>query len=213
MDVHSYSRPDQARVRRLDLDLDVQFERKKIVGAATVHFDRVTGNELILDTRGLEIHAVDNAASFELGAADAILGAPLRIRLNGEGPVVVRYSTSPAASGLQWLAPEQTAGKSQPFLYTQSQAIHARSWIPLQDSPGVRVTYTARVKTPAGLRALMSAERQADGSFRLEHPVPAYLIALAVGELEGRDVGPRTAVYAEPSMLDAAAREFEDTEA
>jgi leukotriene-A4 hydrolase len=213
MDPHSYSRPERARVRHLDLDLDVQFASRTIAGAATVHFDRVAGDELILDTRNLAIHAVENAASFELGPADPIFGAPLRIRLNGAGPVTIRYSTSPLASGLQWLEPAQTAGKQQPFLYTQSQAIHARSWIPLQDTPGVRVTYTARVTTPPGLRAVMSAVTEPDGSFRLDHPVPSYLIALAAGDLACRSIGPRSAVYAEPSLVDAAAREFEDTEA
>ena len=117
---------------------------------ATVHFERISGNELILDTRDLTIHEVENAASFEVGPADPIFGAPLRIRLNGADFVRIHYSTSPAASGLQWLEPAQTAGKVHPFLYTQSQAIHARSWIPLQDSPAVRVTYTARVVTGRG---------------------------------------------------------------
>src|SRR5262249_14682169 len=105
MDVHSYSRPDRVRVRHLDLDLDVQFDRKTIAGAATVHLDRVHGDELILDTRGLTIHAVENAASFEMGPTDPIFGAPLRVRLIGGGPVTVRYSTAPGASGLQWLEP------------------------------------------------------------------------------------------------------------
>jgi aminopeptidase N len=213
MDLHSYARPDQVRVRHLDLDLEVRFDRKVLDGVATVHFDRISGNELILDTRDLTIHAVENAAGFELGPADPIFGAALRIRLDVDGPVRVRYSTSTAASGLQWLDPPQTAGKRHPFLYTQSQAIHARSWIPLQDSPGVRVTYSARVTTPPGLRAVMSAAVQPDGSFRLDRPAPSYLIALAAGDLACREVGPRTAVYAEPSVLDAAALEFEDTEA
>jgi leukotriene-A4 hydrolase len=213
MDVHSYSRPDQVRLRHLDLDLTVRFDRKVLEGAAVLHFDRIAGDELILDTRGLEIQGVENAAGFELGEPHPFLGAPLRIRLNGPGPVRVRYSTSPDASGLQWLEPAQTAGKAHPFLYTQSQAIHARSWVPVQDSPGVRVTYTARVTTPPGLRAVMGAEMQADGSFRMEQPVPSYLIALAAGDLACREIGPRSAVYAEPAMIDAAAHEFEDTEA
>jgi leukotriene-A4 hydrolase len=212
MDVHSYSRPDQVRVRHLDLDLNVSFQRKTIEGVATVHFDRLAAGDLILDTRDLTIHSVENAASFELGPADPIFGAPLTIRPAGPGSVRIHYSTSPAASGLQWLEPAQTAGKRRPFLYTQSQAIHARSWIPLQDSPGVRVTYTARVATDAGLQAVMSAAIQPDGSFRLDRPVPSYLIALAAGDLARREIGPRTAVYAEPSVIDTAAREFEDTE-
>jgi leukotriene-A4 hydrolase len=213
MDAHSYSRPDQVRVRHLELDLKISFERKTIEGVATVQFDRISGDELILDTRNLTIHEVEGAAAFQVGPSDPIFGAPLTIRLNGGNSVRIKYTTSPAASGLQWLEPAQTAGKLHPFLYSQSQAIHARSWIPLQDSPAVRVTYTARVTADAGLPAVMSAAAQNDGSFRLDHPVPSYLIALAAGDLQRREIGPRTAVYAEPSMVDAAAHEFEDTEA
>ncbi len=214
MDVHSWSRPDLVRVRHLDLDLDVSFDRKTLDGSVEIHFERIEGEELVLDTRDLAIHSVENAAGFELGPADPVLGAPLRIRLAaGTDSVKVRYSTAPRASGLQWLGPLQTAGKRHPFLFTQSQAIHARSWIPLQDTPGVRVTFTARIGTPAGLTAVMGAEMLGGGRFRMEQPVPSYLISLAAGDLVFQPLGPRSGVYAEPSMVGAAAREFEDTEA
>jgi len=213
MDVHSWSRPDQIRVRHLDLDLAVDFGRRVLEGSTTLHVDRIEGDELILDTRGLTIHAVDNCAGYELRDAEPILGAPLKIRLLADDWIRVHYSTDPGATGLQWLDPAQTAGKQHPFLYTQSQAIHARSWIPLQDSPGVRVTYTARVRTPDGLRAVMGARQPSDGSFEMPHAIPSYLIALAVGDLAFRELGPRSGIYAEPPVIDAAAREFEDTEA
>src|SRR5580700_1993326 len=219
MDVHSASHPGQTRVRHLDLDLDVRFDTKILEGSASLHFDRITtSDELILDTRDLAIHSVENAASFELGAADPVLGAPLRIRLappTGDPAndwVRVHYSTGPGASGLQWLDPPQTAGKQHPFLYTQSQAIHARSWIPLQDTPAVRVTFGAKIRVPAGLRVVMGAEKSGN-RFRMEQPIPSYLIALAAGDLEFRELGPRSGVYAEPSLVDAAAYEFADTEA
>src|SRR5437763_4647903 len=106
MDVHSYSRPEQARVRHLELDLNVNFQQKTLEGLATLHFDLYSGNELILDTRGLDIRSVDGAAGFELGAADSVLGAPLKIKIEGERRTVcVSYSTSPGASGLPWLDP------------------------------------------------------------------------------------------------------------
>lgn len=213
MDVHSYARPDEVRLRHLDLDLAVDFDRKVLTGYATLHYDRLAPGDLVLDTRDLVIHDVEGAAGFELGAPHPYLGAPLRIRLNGDGPVRVHYSTAPTASGLQWLEPAQTAGKRHPFLYSQSEAIHARSWIPVQDSPAVRVTYSGRIAVPAGLTAVMSAVGQPDGAFRMEHPVPPYLIALAAGDLACREIGPRSAIYAEPRVIDAAAREFEDTEA
>jgi leukotriene-A4 hydrolase len=214
MDIHSWSRPEEARVRHLELDLDLDFERHVLKGTATLHFEAANGaRELVLDTRDLEIHLVKNAAALELGAKDPILGAPLRIALKpGTSWVRVEYSTSPEASGLQWLEPEQTAGKRRPFLYTQSQAIHARSWIPLQDSPGVRITFEGRVRAPEGLAAVMAAER-AGAHFRMTKPVPPYLIALAAGELEFRPLGGRSGVFAEPVVVDAAAREFADTEA
>ncbi len=201
-------------MRHLELDLDLDFERHVLRGAATLHFEAAEGaRELVLDTRDLEIHSVENAAGFELGTKDPILGAPLRIALKpGTSPVRVEYSTSPEASGLQWLEPEQTAGKRRPFLYTQSQAIHARSWIPLQDSPGVRITFEGRVRAPEGVAAVMAAER-AGTHFRMTKPVPPYLIALAAGELEFRPLGGRSGVFAEPEVVDAAAREFADTEA
>src|SRR3974390_192512 len=147
MDIHSWSRPDELRVSHLELDLDVDPAEKLLRGSAILRFNPASSPELILDTRDLAIHAVDNALGFELGPADPILGAALRIRVSpGTSWVKVRYSTTPAASGLQWLDPAQTAGKRRPFLYSQSQAIHARSWIPLQDTPGARTTFEAHAR-------------------------------------------------------------------
>src|ERR1039458_1498354 len=221
MDIHSWSRPDRVRVRHLEMDLDVRFDRKILEGSVTLHLDRVSGDDLVLDTRALTIQSIENAAGFSLGAADPNLGAPLTIRLEpGASWVRVHYATSPEASGLQWLDPPQTAGKRHPFLYTQSQAIHARSWIPLQDTPGVRVTFRAQVRVPQGLRVVMGAALDAtpdatpDGPhFRMDQPVPSYLIALAAGSLAFRQIGPRSGIYAEPPVLDRAAYEFADTEA
>jgi aminopeptidase N len=212
MDVHSFSCPEQARVRHLELDLRVDFDQKILEGSVEVHFDLLSGNELVLDTRGLRIASVEPALSWEHGPEHAVLGRPLFIRV-AEGTTCVRihYATSPEASGLQWLEPAQTAGKRHPFLFTQSQAIHARSWIPLQDTPGVRVTFAARVSTPEPLRAVMGAVER-DGVFRMDEPVPSYLIALAAGDIARREIGPRSAVWAEPALLERAAREFEDTE-
>lgn len=211
MDVHSWSRPDKVRLRHIELSLDVRFERRTLEGTATLHFDRLAPGDLVLDTRGLEIRRVENAAGFRLGAADPILGAPLTIEEPAGDWVRVHYATSPAASALQWLAPEQTAGKRHSFLYTQSQAIHARSWIPLQDSPGARVTFDAEIRVPPGLKAVMGAAREGE-RFHMAQPVPSYLIALAAGDLEFRELGPRSGVYAEPGVVDRAAWEFADTE-
>lgn len=229
-DFHSYSNPEQVRVRHLDLECDILFDQKILRGTAVLSIERVGSSKnvpLILDTRNLSITKVEaspnginySETKFTLGEADPILGAPLTIELpENAARVRVTYSTSPAASGLQWLAPSQTADKKHPFMFTQSQAIHGRSWIPLQDTPQVRVTYTARVHTPRDLVAVMSAEndpqtpRDGDYSFKMTHPIPSYLIALAAGDLVFKPLGKRTGVYAERPVIEKAATEFADTE-
>jgi aminopeptidase N len=222
-DVHSYGNPAEARVRHVSLDLDVVFSERTIQGTAVLTVEHVSprAKHIVLDSKALQIDETEISADgkkyretrFDTGKADAILGTPLTIDIAPDTKYVrVRYSTSPSsATALQWLAPEQTEGKAHPFLYTQGEAIHTRSWIPLQDSPGVRVTWDARVHTPDGLKAVMSGV--ADGAgFRMEHPVPPYLIALAVGDLQFKATGPRTGVWAEPAILERAAAEFSDAE-
>jgi len=227
-DVHSYSTPDAARVRHLNLELRVNFERRILIGTATWSLAGPAKSPLVLDTKDLQIHSVaavdangERMLEWKLGPADPILGAPLTIQLPpGVDRVRVRYDTAPNASALQWLQPEQTAGKKFPFLFTQSEAIHARSFIPCQDTPSVRITYAAHIHTPETLVAVMGAEadqgllraHNGDYRFHMVEPIPSYLIALAVGDLEFRSIGRRTGVWAEPMMVDRAAREFEDME-
>ena len=223
-DYHSFSNPDEIKVTHIDLDLQADFNQKSLIGSATLSFDRVNpqATTLILDTRDLTITSVNidgNPIAFTLMAKDENLGAPLHIDVGTQATKVsIFYQTAASASGVQWLTPEQTAGKKHPFLFTQAQAVHARSFIPLQDSPKVRVTYNAVIRTPPELLAVMSAandpDTQRDGEyeFTMAQPIPSYLIALAIGDLQFKAMGERTGVYAEPSMLDAAAAEFEDTE-
>ncbi|MGD2115533.1 MAG: M1 family aminopeptidase/hydrolase, partial [Acidobacteriota bacterium] len=228
-DPHSYSRPDRVAVTHLTLDLRVDFDARRLTGRASLDLDNRLADsqgpdELILDTRDLEIDRVTlgdgTETGFTLGAPDpdlSAMGRPLTIAVTPDTRTVhVDYTTSPGAAALQWLDPAQTAG-DHPFLFTQSQAILARTWIPLQDTPAVRFTYDATVRVPPGLLAVMSAdnpgEPAADGvyTFSMPQPVPSYLMALAVGDLELRDLGERSGVYAEPAVIDAAAHEFADT--
>lgn len=237
-DRHTLGNPDQVRVTHVDLDLTVHFDRKEIAGVAILDFERQRGVgvdvPLMLDTRGLSVVAVGTRASradplgpfapapIQLAPADPILGSRLSIKLPPDARQVrIEYRTSPTAGALQWLDPALTAGKNHPFLFTQSEAIHARSWIPLQDSPGARLTYAAVVRVPKGLTAVMAAdslvkpEEAREGVFRfaMPQPIPSYLIALAVGDLAFQSMGPRTGVWAEPSVLASAAHEFADVEA
>ena len=228
-DVHSHANPDDVRVRHVELDLDIRFDRKILEGSATLHLERVRPEAaaLRMDTRALEIRSAQTAtgdgpwlpAKFEVGPADPILGSALSVALPpGADRVRVCYATRPGASGLQWLEPAQTAGKRHPFLFSQSQAIHARSWVPIQDTPSVRLTFAATIRTPPELLAVMGAAGNSTGSrggtyrFQMPQPIPAYLMAIAVGDIGFAPLGARSGVYAEPSIVAAAAAEFADTE-
>ncbi|MCB9885254.1 MAG: M1 family metallopeptidase [Planctomycetes bacterium] len=220
-DVHSFARPDQVRVQHLDLDLTLDFDAHVARGRVTLMLERIDPDApLVLDTDGLQIDCieVDNASvPVLLGEEDPHLGRALTIHLPpGIDCVTIHYATAPTAEAMQWLAPEQTNGGTRPFLFTQGQAILTRSWIPLQDSPAVRCTWSAKITAPAGLVPVMSADvRSWDGPvgcFQMTKPVPSYLIALACGDLTSRDISPRCAIWAEPATIDRAAAEFADTE-
>ena len=226
IDVHSYARPLEARVTHLALDLTVDFDAKRIGGTATLDLEAKPGaKEIILDDKGLEIETITDEAGkalpYKVGTVDETLGAPLAIQMGDARKIVIRYKSAPDAAALQWLTPEQTAGKKNPFLLSQGQAIENRSWIPTQDSPGIRQTWEATIKVPSPLTAVMSAPRVGEPmteggmttiTYRMENPVAPYLIAIAAGELAFRDLGPRTGVWAEPVTLEKAAAELADTE-
>jgi leukotriene-A4 hydrolase len=225
-DPHSFFDDAQPRTKSWRLRLRADFDRKVIRGEATLLFAETAKGALDLDTKGLSVErAVTDGGvpvRFEFGPEEPILGRRLRLDLPaGTKSVTVSYETSPTAVGLQWLSPEQTEGKRLPFLFSQCQAIHARSVLPCQDSAIARVSYEAEVDVPEGLTAVMSAGPDGDApaeagrrafKFSMPQPIPSYLFALAVGELEGRDLSHRCRVWAEPATIAAAAWEFADTE-
>ena len=228
VDLHSFANADQIRTRDIALDLTVDFERKALDGTATLEIERLAdADQILLDTRDLTVHSVETspdgetftASEHELAPPDQFLGSKLTAALPADARFVrVRYTTAPGATGLQWLEPSMTAGGEQPFLFSQAQAVHARSFVPCQDTPGVRSTYSAVLRVPEGLTAVMSAapgESDEPGVFRFRMPqaIPSYLIALAVGDLQFQEISPRAGVYAEPSVVAEAAAEFSDIEA
>jgi len=224
-DPHSYTDTDQGRVSELELALDVDFEAHKLRGEAVLKLAEPASGSLDLDTRDLAIDGIaaldGKPLEWQLADAEDFMGSRLRVELPaGTAGIKIAYATGETASALQWLEPQQTAGGEHPFLFSQCQAIHARSMVPIQDSPGVRFSYKAEISVPEPLAAVMSAapggkvdkpgaQGRAVYSFSMPQPIPAYLLALAVGNLSSKDLGPRSRVYAEPETLDAAAWEFE----
>ena len=223
VDKHSFSEPHNVRTTHLDLDVKVDFETERISGIANYTIENINGSkELILDANELRIDKVTSGGkdcAFKLTEKDSILGQGLIIEIEkGAKQVAIHYQSAPNSKALQWLNPKQTAGKKHPFLFTQSQAILARTWLPCQDSPGVRFSYTAKVQVPAELLAVMSAENptekntEGNYTFKMEQAIPAYLMALGVGNLEFQNLGEHTGIYAEPEMIEKAAYEFAETE-
>ena len=229
VDEHSYAEPDKVRTSDLALDLAIDFAQKQIRGTATYALEWLdpAASRLVLDTRDLSIQKAEGLAAdgtwseleFALAGKDPILGSKLTIETpNRPSKVRVTYATSPEASGLQWLEPSMTEGKKTPFMFSQSQQIHARSWVPLQDTPIIRFTYSAHVTSPADAMVLMSADndpaaaRDGDYSFKMPQKIPSYLLAIAAGDLVFKPIGDRSGVWAEPTMVDKAVAEFADTE-
>jgi leukotriene-A4 hydrolase len=226
-DTFTYANYDEARVTHLDLDLTADFDDKTLSGVATLDFERLKPDvsTLVLDTNDLDIKSVEVeaaggewiGASYDLGPDDPIMGSKLSIAIpEGASEVRIAYATSPGAEGLQWLDPAQTAGKAHPYMYSQNQSIFARTMAPLQDTPAVRMTYSATIHTPADLLAIMSAEQDGgprDGDYHFEMPqkIPSYLLAIAVGDIAFEPISNNIGVYSEPSAVGEAAHEFEDT--
>ncbi|MFN3960309.1 MAG: M1 family aminopeptidase/hydrolase [Parvularculaceae bacterium] len=227
-DPFTYANYDAVRVTDLALEATVLFNEKTLDAVATLTVERVdpAATTLVLDANDLDIRRVEAGdgepfapATYRLGPDDPVLGSKLAVDLPaGATKVRIAYRTSPGAEALQWLAPEQTAGKKRPFMYSQNQSINARSMAPVQDTPAVRMTWSAVIRTPADLRAVMSAENDmgpTDGeyAFRMPQPVPAYLLAIAAGDIAFKPLSETIGVYAEPSVVEAAAAEFADTPA
>lgn len=221
-DSHSYAKPNEANTNHLDLNIEVDFETKQIKGTATYKINNNNASEIILDSKFLDIKKVlvDNKeVTFSLGKNDKQLGQALKIPLQAASKqITIYYNTTNKTEALQWLSPQQTADKKEPFLFTQGQAILTRTWIPIQDSPQIRITYNATVKVPSQLMAVMSAEnpkaKTANGiyTFKMQQAISPYLIALAVGDINYKAVSNRTGIYAEPSILEKAHYEFSDME-
>lgn len=233
-DYFSFANTAAYQTRHVELDLLVDFDARQLRGSVVLRMQPMhdAGEQVVLDTRDLTVTSVSMLdedgelvkASYRFGETDAILGTPLHIDIpasvdtDEEIAVWIDYETSPSSTALQWLPAELTAGGKHPMVFSQSQAIHARSWIPLQDTPAVRVTYEAQIRTPAELLAVMSANndplapRKGRYEFEMPQPIPSYLFAIAVGNIYFAPLGEDTGVYTEPELLDASVYEFADTQ-
>ena len=225
-DDHSYSNLREIYTTHLDLELEVNFENKTIYGIARHTMKNNNADTAIFDINGLLIQKVttgtqsnEKETDFVIGNMDkdSILGQPLLVRTDSSTEQInIYYQTTEYSNALDWLDSNLTSSKTKPFLYTQGQAILTRTWIPIQDSPSNRITYSAKVTVPKDLMAVMSAKnkrvKSSDGNyfFEMKKPIPSYLIALAVGDLSYQSLSPNTGFYCEPELAKACLFEFQD---
>ncbi len=224
-DQHSYSQPEIAKIVHLSLQLTVDFDDHVLVGMASYQIEATPdAEEIILDMSDLTVDSIKGIdktdhLDFTVGDEQPYLGSPLHISIDSTvAEIHIYYHTHPEADALLWLSPQQTLGKKVPYLFTQGQAVLTRSWLPCQDSPGVRFTYDAEVTVPNELLAIMSAQNPTSRNelgvyhFTMDQPIPSYLMAMVVGDIVFDSIGARTGVYAEPGMIAAASDELADLE-
>ena len=219
---HSYSNVEEINTTHLHLDVTVDFENKQLTGVVRHTMNNTGVTKAIFDIYGLNIKKItlgedEIETTYTTGAEVQTLGAPLIVDINENTTIVnIYYNTTAASSALDWLAPELTMSKEHPYLYTQGQAILTRTWIPTQDTPSNRITYSADLQVPSDLIALMSAKNPTEKndtgkySFTMNQPIPCYLIAMAVGDIAYKQIGENTGVYSEPALLEEVAYEFAD---
>jgi leukotriene-A4 hydrolase len=223
-DPHSYADPQQGKITHVDFLFGIDFDSQTLQVRADYTLDQRVSGSLFLDTRDLQIERIysnGKEIAWDIDQHDPILGQRLHLHgLQGISNFTIEHRTSPNASALQWLSSEQTSGQRHPFLYSQCQALHARSIFPCQDTPSIRLTYSAQVEVRSPLIAVLAAamlgmEENGDikrFQFDMPQPIPSYLFGLAAGDLAFRDLGPRTGIYAEPDVIEAAAWEFAENE-
>ncbi|HSJ87100.1 MAG TPA: M1 family aminopeptidase/hydrolase [Anaerolineales bacterium] len=221
-DPTSYTDLTQGTIKHIDFRIRVDFSTRILDIEATYQMRQPIQGSLFLDTFKIEMndaHVADRHLEWEFDASDDVLGKRLHLKnLDGEPGFTLKFRTSPEARALQWMNASQTAGGKHPFLFSQCQTSNARSIFPCQDTPSVRFTYSAKVEAPEELTVVLAAER-AEGlggrglfQFNMPQPIPSYLFAIAVANLDFRELGSRTGIYAEPEIVDAAAWEFGEIE-
>ncbi|MDG2227734.1 MAG: aminopeptidase, partial [Flavobacteriales bacterium] len=163
IDYHTLSNYMDVYVSHIHLDVEISFDEKKLFGSATHTIENPCNKDIIVfDSRSLDITSITlndgEEATYEIGELDELLGQSITVHINENTELVtINYSTTNGTRALDWLVPAQTAGKQNPFMYTQGQAVLTRTWLPCQDTPGRRITYSAKVKVPNHLMAVMSA--------------------------------------------------------
>lgn len=219
------------RTRHTSVDFKLDFDAKRLEGSVVLQLESQTdgqSSEVVLDTRFLRVSSVavdSRPAEWQLGPHSEPLGAPLHVAIPGGAPrgqlinLTVDVETTDRCTALQWLTPAQTSNKKHPYMFSQCQAINARSIFPCQDTPDVKSTFTFGLTSslpvvasgvPVGDHA---AAPGTDKLYRFEQkvPIPSYLFALASGDIVAAPIGSHSVVVTGPDELEACKWELEES--
>ncbi|KAJ5630562.1 uncharacterized protein N7484_010662 [Penicillium longicatenatum] len=232
-DPNTLSNYNNWRSTHITANFDILFDQKKLVGNVVHKFTSITdavSREIILDTSHLDIGSVKvdgQPSKWELLPTLDPFGTPLKIsleqgvKLNEIVEVDIAVKTTEKCTALQWLTPAQTSNKKHPYMFSQCQAIHARSIFPCQDTPDVKSTLDFNITSPlpvmtSGLLTQSDETSQSGHKLYRFHqsvPIPSYLFAIASGDVSQASIGPRSVVATSPDKLEECKWELEaDTE-
>ncbi|KAK3906440.1 peptidase family M1-domain-containing protein [Staphylotrichum tortipilum] len=229
-DPNTQSNYDAWRTRHTMADFAVDFAAKCLRGSVVIELESQTdraSTEIILDSSFVDVADITlNAApsKWEVKDRTGPSGSPVHIAVPdgaGKGEVVklgIQLATTDKCTALQWLSPAQTSNKKAPFMFSQCQAIHARSIFPCQDTPDVKSTYDFVIRSPhvvvaSGVPLPEATEAAGDDKiykFRQNVPIPSYLFALASGDIASAPIGRCSSVCTGPNELKASQWELED---
>lgn len=236
-DPNTLSNYNNFRITHTSAALDILFEEQKLKGSVIHSLESISdseSDEIVLDSSHVQIHSVKaggKTVKWELLKRIEPYGSPLKIKLDRKAllkekiDVEIDLETSPTlCTALQWMDKLQTSNKKHPYMFSQCQAIHARSIFPCQDTPDVKATFDFKISSPlpviaSGIGAKDNpSSPSADGSsqvyrFHQGVPIPSYLFAIASGDIATAKVGPRSSVATGPDELKDCKWELEaDTE-
>ncbi|KAH8729105.1 leukotriene A-4 hydrolase [Phaeosphaeriaceae sp. PMI808] len=220
--------------RHTCVDFDIDFEKKRLVGKVTLTLESLTDEkvDIVLDSSFLDISEVkvdQQSANFTNGARVEPYGSPLTIALpspvsKGKNvEIEITVATTEKCTALQWMTPAQTSNKKHPYMFSQCQAIHARSVFPCQDTPDVKSTFSFALRSPlpvlasglpTGANEYQPPKKDGESGtlkYTFEQPVAitSYLFAVASGDLACASIGPRSTVWSGPEELLACQKELE----
>ncbi|EMD63141.1 hypothetical protein GGP41_005162 [Bipolaris sorokiniana] len=213
--------------RHTSVDFDIDFERKRLFGSVVLTLECLTDEdvkEVVLDASYLDISVVEvegKSVKFNVGDRVEPYGSPLSITLPSQVPkgktvdIEIKVATTDKCTALQWMTPAQTSNKKHPYMFSQCQAIHARSVFPCQDTPDVKSTFSFALRSPlpvlasglpTGATDYQPPKKDGESgtmkyTFEQKVPMTVYLFAVASGDLASASIGPRSTVWTGPEEL------------